>query len=595
MDINHNLLRKQKPRNRDLKVSINLYNYAAELYSELDNNGIIDRIKKISQLGVIKVRKEFEKTRYDYVMLQLYFHKLIRLELQQELRYSYNNKINSTEFNMDYTYPTGMKSPSLGDIFQLLTIVYNVGHFYNTFTASRAAILLSKENSIFNDLIVKASGSERYKRAVRKILSDSNYQKYHLLNSLLILENCDKSKDSIKLALEILYSYINEEQISKDSKLKYAFEVFRNVRNISYIAYDLQIANTPLIIDLCNQKELVLFLKELLSEYNNNQSSINLINSIMKLLDDTIYNETSNAICYYKLSRKMASSLKKEIKSKTINYYNDLFINELSILNRSYTQTRDYLQSQILKLTFTKEQRDISEKLFSELEKMNNTRVGYYDRYAGEHTILVSIRKNSDLHIKRSTAYKVLKCVIKYLNRISNISTNDVRFLLVTKFFFFYLFNENPVLIKHTISKDKCVICTRGKNKKERELKSLLDISRSILKNNDDVHHEVEFLKDQIISDSKNDITVIIPSSIIVYQKEELGKILAEFDGLIIHPMRKKYQILFLEAKNIKKRPGLAKNCLVEKLNKIDLMYDEENIQTVKSDAYLKYSVFLKS
>ena len=65
------------------------------------------------------------------------------------------------------------------------------------------------------------------------------------------------------------------------------------------MAYDLQIAETPLTIDLCNEKAMVLLLKELLSEYNNNQSSNHLVGSITKLLDDTVYNENSNAIDLY--------------------------------------------------------------------------------------------------------------------------------------------------------------------------------------------------------------------------------------------------------------------------------------------------------
>jgi len=68
--IKHDLLTKQKSRKYNLKVEIDLYPYAAELYAELEKIGIVDRIKDIPQLGVIKVPKKLQKTRYDYVMLQ---------------------------------------------------------------------------------------------------------------------------------------------------------------------------------------------------------------------------------------------------------------------------------------------------------------------------------------------------------------------------------------------------------------------------------------------------------------------------------------------------------------------------------------------
>lgn len=474
MEINYDLLPKQKTQKHNLGVEIDLYPYATELYEELDKMGIIERIKEIPQLGVIKVKKKLAKTRFDYVMLQLYLHKLIKNRLQ-----------------------------------------------------------------------------------------------------------------SVSVALEILYAYINEQLLSEESKLRYAFAIFRNVRTVSYMAYDLQIAETPLTIDLCNEKAMVLLLKELLSEYNNNQSSNHLVGSITKLLDDTVYNENSNAICYYKISRKMVSLLTKKLDCTDVNYYNDLFINKFSILNQVHTHKRDYVQSQILKLTFTSEQRVISEPLLYELEKINNTRVGYYDRHSGEQTILVSIKRNCNSDDKRYAAYKTLKCTVNYLRRISNISSCDSRFLLAVKFFLFYLFDENPVVIKPTINRDICVVCTRGKNTRIKELQSLLKSSIG----NEDENHEVKFLLSQIINDSINDTTITIPASIIVYQKDAVGRKLSEFDGLIIHPMRKSNQVIFLEAKNRDKKPSFGKKCLIEKFDKFSFKYVPDSIKVVDHDAFWKYSI----
>ncbi len=587
MELKYDLLPKQKTQKRNLRVEIDLYPYATELYEELDKIGIIKRIKEIPQLGVIKVKKKLAKTRFDYVMLQLYLHKLIKNRLQGDLRYTYNNYINSKEFREDYVYFNKKNKPSMGDIFQLLTIIYNVGHFYNTFTASRAITMIAQEDSNFHNLVVNACADERYQNAAKTILENKNYQRLHLLNSILILEHCNKSKQSVSVALEILYSYINEQLLPEESKLKYAFAIFRNVRSVSYMAYDLQIAETPLTIDLCNEKAMLLLLKELLSEYNNNQSSNHLVGSITKLLDDTVYNENSNAICYYKISRKMVSLLTRKLDYADINYYNDLFINKFSILNQVHTHKRDYVQSQILKLTFTSEQRWVSELLLSELEKINNTRVGYYDRYSGEQTILVSIKSNCNSDAKRYAAYKTLKCTVNYLRRISNISSCDSRFLLAVKFFLFYLFDENPVVIKPTINRDICVICTRGKNTRIKKLQSLLKSSIG----SEDENHEVDFLLSRVFNDSINDTTITIPASILVYQKDATGRKLSEFDGLIIYPMRKSNQVVFLEAKNRDKNPSCGKNCLIEKFDKFSFEYESGNIEIVGYDAFWKYSI----
>ena len=125
MEIKYDLLPKQKTQKHNLRVEIDLYPYATELYEELDEIGIIERIKEIPQLGVVKVKKKLAKTRFDYVMLQLYLHKLIKTHLQGELRYTYNNYLNSKGFRNDYVYLNENNKPSMGDIFQLLTIIYH--------------------------------------------------------------------------------------------------------------------------------------------------------------------------------------------------------------------------------------------------------------------------------------------------------------------------------------------------------------------------------------------------------------------------------------------------------------------------------------
>ena len=582
----HDLLPRQRSRKHNLKVEIDIYPYATELFEELERIGIIDRLKEIPQLGVIKVAKRLAKTRYDYIMLQLYLHQMIKNHLQRHLRLTYNNYVAAKEFRNDYEYTTKDK-PSIGDILQLLTIVYNIGHFYNTFTSSRAVTMLASEDNAFFDMVVGASTSDRFHEAAQRILQSKNYQRLHLLNSMLILEQCDQAKQSVSLALEILYAYINEFMLSEESKLKYAFTIFRNVRTVSYMAYDLQIAETPLTIDLCNEKAMVLLLQELLSEYNNNQSSHYLVQSTTKLLDDTVYNENSNAICYYKISRKMVSLIKKDPKHMNKNYYTDLFSDKSSILNQTYAHKRDYAQIQILKLTFTGDQRYLSESLLTDLERINNTRVGYYDRHSGEQTILVSIKKNCDSMEKRNAAFKSMKCAVNYLRRIPNISSTDVRFILCAKFFLFYLFDENPVVIKPTIDRETCVICTRGKNIRVKEIKSLIDNSTGT----EDEKHEVEFLLSLLVSDFINDTSITIPASILVYQKDAVGRELCEFDGMIIHLMRKTEQVVFLEAKNRKEKPTVGKNCLRGKLDKFSIKYEVDDIQIVAYDAYLKYTV----
>jgi hypothetical protein len=162
-----------------------------------------------------------------------------------------------------------------------------------------------------------------------------------------------------------------------------------------------------------------------------------------------------------------------------------------------------------------------------------------------------------------------------------------VRYLLCTKFFLFYFFNEHPVSIKPTIDKETCVICTRGKTARIKEVSALLNGEIGT----DDEKHEAQFLLECLKTDDRNDTSICIPASIVVYKKDDSGKDLCEFDGMVIHPMRKQEQILFLEAKNTKNQPTKGKNCLIDRLKEFPIHYKADAIQIVNHDAVLKCSL----
>ena len=176
------------------------------MYSEFDRIGIIDRLSAIPHLGPIKVTSSLKKTRLDYIFLQLYFHQIIKGELKTELKYTYNSKLYDKDFYCEDDFVTKENTVTIADVLQILSIIYSAGHFYNTFTASRAAIMYANENANFYSLVFNASDSLIYKSKVKEYIETGNYQRFHLLNSLLVLERCDQSKFSVVLAKNILYS-----------------------------------------------------------------------------------------------------------------------------------------------------------------------------------------------------------------------------------------------------------------------------------------------------------------------------------------------------------------------------------------------------
>lgn len=587
MLISYDLLRKQKPRKQHLKVSVDLYAHATELYNELSRIGIIRQLGNIPQLGVIKVDSKLEKSRLDYVVLQLYLHQLVKRNLAKELKFTYGSKIKSREFGSNSSALAEIGEISVADIIQVLTLAYNIGHFYNTFVSSHAVIMLAHTNENFKQLLYNSSADERFSLVLKDYLIDKNYLRFHLLNSLLVLDRCNQNLYSVKLAREILYAYIYEDSLEQCSKLRYAFSLFRSVRSVAYIAYDLQIARISLTIDLNDEKSMILLLEELLSQYNDRKSSTLLIQSISKLLDDAVYNENSNVICHYGIAKRMTNVLKRSSDFIGEDYYEDYFLNNDSPLNRKQSLKTDYDKVQILKLTFDKKDVAIAKRLLSNLESLQNVRVGYYDRPNGDKTLVLAVKRSLPEKKKQKAALNALKVVVSALRKIDNIKSDDKRYLLSAKFFLYYLFNENPLNIKPTMNETQCVFCTKGKSSRVKNLKILLETSHA----SEDSKHEVELMKNQLLQDHINDTSICIPASIEVNKKEEPGKQLCEFDGIVIHPMRKNGQILFLEAKNTTNHPGYGKKCLKTKLNELDINYKDEDIVVANHDAIMQYSV----
>ncbi len=583
MNIEHNLLPKQKRRSYNANVTIDLYPYATALWNELNNLGIIDRMKDVPQLGVIKVNKALEKSRYDYAILQLYFHQIVRKNLKDKLELTYNNGVNSDEFYYQFTYPDNVSKPTLMDLLQLFTIAYNIGHFYNTFVSSRAAVMLAKENESFKNIILNSSICENFRTEANRLLNDENYYRFHLINSLLVLEKCESSFP-ITLTKQLIYSYLNISALPNKSKLHYVFRLFRAIRDVAYISYDLQIASIPLTLDIVNEKQLTLFFGELLSEYNDKTSMRQFVCAISKMLDDTVYNERINAICYFQISKGIMRQINKIENLRDYDYYESLWKDSNSVFNRNYPQKKPYAQTGILKLTFSVEERTAAMSLLHSLDRLNGTYVGYYDRPSGSRTILVSINKrvtNNDV-----IAFRVLKKAVASIRTLPNVNPDDLRFLLVVKFFLFHYFKKSPVRIKATIDEKVCVLCTRGKKKRIKAIEDLLlpGLGTS------DQRHEVEHLKYCLTLNATNNTALLIPGSIVVYNPENPDRMICEFDGLIIYPTEKEEQILFLEAKNMNES-GKAKKCLRAKFNQLKLPYDQNQVQAHGQDVYLYKSI----
>ena len=577
------------------ETSISLYGYADDLYQVLDNLGIIERMKKVPQLGALKVKKSYSKSRYDYFFLQVYLHKIIQEKLRKYLKYSYTNNVGADEFyEFDYMGLTDkrklVKKQSFSSLIQMLVLLCNVGFFYNTFPASFAAIKISKTNDSFRSFIEKELNDTRYKDIFHKMINNEDYFHFNLLNSLIILQHCDHNSPAVICAFNLLYSYLNKEKLSDDSKLRVLFDVFRSVRGIAYMAYDLHIANIPLSFDLDDESSLCEFLKEYLNQYNDNTAIKQWSESVTKLLNDVLYCENSVAIGQYQLVTRIIKAVEDMPTYDYSDYYRDCFIADTSVFNRiiKYINVSKAYSKDVLKLTFKYDdnEKEPYDRLVEKLTHTNSVIIGCYHRHDNTRTILIKIKK--DCKNKKEVALRVLRIVISCLQSIKGIKSHDTRYLLAVKFFLFHLLGENDISIEATIDEYKCVLCERGKKRRVKIIKNLLHNNES---GSDTQKHEIEHLISCLQADEINDTAIAIVGSIKVKdQTDNRNKDLHEFDGMIVFPMRKNRQVLFLEAKTSRKS-GRAQKCLKDKLNSFDISYDESNAIRRKGDTSLYVTI----
>ena len=579
LTISHDLLPKQKARSIRTNRKIVFFRYATELYHELDALGMMERMKKVPQLGVIRVGSHFNKSRYDYAMLQLYLHQVAKKHLNPELKLSYGNDVNPRT-----VFPHGFelepaKRPSVAELIQILVLIHNVGHFCGTFTSSRAVILHAKHDKVFYERFIQSFGDERYVEIAKRCVADWNESLLHHLNAKLILDRCDQSKNAVRLAQVLLYAYVSDDGAGDEEKRQFIFWLFRTVRDVAYVAYDLQIASTAISLDALNLNEITLLLRELLSQNNNRESTQALVDALKKLLDDTLYFKTEDVICYHRI----ASSMRSSLPVGSFNYFDDLFLEEASPLNESHSHLRGYFEDTLLKLTFSYKDRSLAHAFHDELERTHHVRSGFYHRYSGETTVVVALKRSCKN--QSMVAFRVFQMALRYLRQIEDIESCDSRFLLATKFFLEYLCTGLSVYIKPTIHKEDCVFVTRGSRKRIDMIRDCLNMSSA----SEDMKHEAEHLIKCMEEDPYGGVTVMIPASIVWSDKE--NKSLCELDGMLLYPNWDDHQLVLLEAKNKKASGAEAKRCLKKSLKTLGIPYADAHIATRDADAWLRLAV----
>ncbi|RAS76654.1 hypothetical protein [Priestia endophytica] len=221
-----------------------MYPYTTELYEFLTKFKYDTKFHSTKQLGAIQyLLRGAHHTRYEYIFLQW---TLIH-QLKDKAK---GLGLNSNNVSTDGLFlPNIGKNPTGSEILQCLALLTNMGHFPDTFSASKVWLHLLRKN--FRNL---RTGLKRGLQDEEKYLLDdmiSNFDTYniHLINALFLLERyrrVDGGNEIIDFSKKLIIEYINNE----NEQLKKYWKIYKSIRKIAYVLMDSHYAPIPFNLEL---------------------------------------------------------------------------------------------------------------------------------------------------------------------------------------------------------------------------------------------------------------------------------------------------------------------------------------------------------
>ncbi|MBR6029689.1 MAG: hypothetical protein IKP40_11455 [Clostridia bacterium] len=466
---------------------------------------------------------------------------------------------------------------SVLDAVEILALATNIGQFRNTFAASQAAVRLCGASERYGESLYFAVDDERYRTAVDEAVQKQSDGHFCVINALILLERCDHSLPSVRAARELLFMYLGGETVIPQEKKDSILYLFRQIRDITYLQSDLPCAAVPMRI-MSDSQSIASLLRQLFSLYNNASVALQMISALKKLLDDALYCDPAVVIRNEVIIRKMIRSAEGEAHQQ--QDWESLILSADSAFNRTYTSIRFPTDGVCLKLTCP--DRAAAEQLEKKIRRIRGCFVAAYSRAHGITTLLVGLSKKHSG--KAAAAFRVLKLVANESGKTAR--EDSPHLLLAAKFFLHYLLAESSVNINPYERHGECLFAARGHVRRTAELKKRIDCMRD----NPDQKHEAEVILSYLCNDRKDDLCIVIPSSIVAGDPES-GVQLAEFDGMLVYPNRADSQVVFFESKNRSFKPSRARRALIRKFTALAIPCEEGRIITKEKDAWCHYTV----
>lgn len=299
-----------------------VFDATSEYIKLFEEYGLIEKSKRISQLGVMKyVYPGAHHTRYEYIFTQLMLISNITIakgSVQRNVELPLGSELKEFKDIKAFDF-----SVTGGDILQTLALLSNLGHMYDTFSSSKILLKLLQES--------KRDGTEFFKVYKRNLpkeirekfdetMNKSNYYKLHLYNMLHLLQGMMHKRQNKGMCLfaSKLLVYLIDENLIQNESTQRIFFLYKKIRKIAYLSVDM--IYTPASFGI-NLNRMIYTISSYVDDLFNEDS---VINSTLAQLEDIIHKQI------YDSSKCILNStiIEREIENKyreLTNNVNNIF------------------------------------------------------------------------------------------------------------------------------------------------------------------------------------------------------------------------------------------------------------------------------
>lgn len=586
-----------------------VYPHTQVLYKFLSNYHYDAKWHYTNQLGALRnFLHGAHHTRYEYIVLQW--------TLIHQLKEKVTGLGLSSTHDVFGQLPGVGKNPSGGEILQCLAILTNMGHFPDTFSASRAWLHLLKKNQGKIRTTFRAGLHNEDKKLLDKMVKKFDTYEIHLVNALFLLERyrrAEQGNDTVNFCRKLLASYISREH----KKLTKLWEIYGIIRQLSYLILDSHYAPIPFVLDLSS---ILLNFDQVFEQILNRNSEFQKgVRQLDRVLQETLY-MTGNALIT--VATRTEEILKKfanigQDRSWTrISIIRDLLepltqsSNEISSIFQQYSSVdfptpdwdsaklleQKYLLTRKYQNVFPKDTVDWESRIREKLG-VNSCRVAaqYYPRSS---TIKISFAINKKLEPQKclTKCLDIVKEVMEleyqakrfnYHNKVQYDNDEKVLlFLLKAVFGWDTSYRLEFPEVKSTLDQDRVdtypIFLEKGAVKTASRLEKHINLIREEL--NPDQLHEYTLTQRVLKELNYRGFVIVFAGSTKLCMPGSKTED-AEFDSVVYLPGRKDNDFLLLiEAKNQPNGNTVAKNQLRKRLNKVLPNYLEFNLTDIGND-----------